>query len=250
MNKLTSVDGTTIAFDTTGDGPPAVIVEGAFCDRRTSAGLATHLADRYTVFAYDRRGRGDSTDGPQWSVQREVEDLAAVISAAGGAAAVYGMSSGAVLAVEAAAAGAGVTRLALYEPPPLLAGDLADHLAGLVAADRRGDAVEHFLTAAVRLPAEAVAHMRTLPVWAGLSAVAHTLVYDTTITADPTVLARAATLAVPTMVLAGADSPWFLHDSARAMAAAVPGAELCYLDGQTHDVDPAVLAPELAAFFR
>jgi pimeloyl-ACP methyl ester carboxylesterase len=248
MHKLTSADGTTIAFETTGDGPPVLIVEGAFCDRRTSAPLATRLADRFTVFSYDRRGRGDSGDSPQWSVEREVEDLAAVLGAAGGAAAVYGMSSGAVLAAEAAVAGAGVTRLALYEPP-VSAESMASELAELVSAGRRGDAVAHFLSTGPQVPAEIIAHMRTAPMWAGLEAVAHTLVYDTTITADPTMPTRASAVAVPTLVLTGADSPWFLHEWARTMATAVPAAELRYLDGQTHDVDPTVLAAELVVFF-
>lgn len=257
MDKTTSADGTTIAFDRTGDGPPVIIVEGAFCDRSTSAPMAALLAERFAVFAYDRRGRGDSADTAPYSVEREVEDLAALIEEAGGSAALYGMSSGAVLAIEAAASGLAVTRLALYEPP-LSTGDdqrartddLLAALTGLIAADRRGDAVELFLAKGVKVPSEVVAQMRTAPMWHGLEAIAHTLVYDATITSDASVLAeRASTVPAPTLVLDGAESPAFLREAVRAVADTIPGARHRSLAGQTHDVDPAVLAPVLTEFF-
>jgi pimeloyl-ACP methyl ester carboxylesterase len=249
MNKTTSKDGTTIAFDRTGDGPPVIIVEGAFCDRRTSAPLAARLAERFTVFAYDRRGRGDSGDTPPWSLERELEDLEAIIGEAGGSACVYGMSSGAVLGYEAAARGLNVTGRAMYEPQPIGGGGFLDELTELVSAGRRGDAVELFLTRGPQLPGEVIAQMRNAPMWAGLEAVAHTLVYDNTITSDAEVLSRAGKVTVPAMVIGGADSPWFLHDAVRAFAGAIPGARQEFLDGQTHQVDPAVLAPMLAEFF-
>ncbi|HEV2781098.1 MAG TPA: alpha/beta fold hydrolase [Actinophytocola sp.] len=251
MNKTTSKDGTTIAFDRIGDGPPVILVEGAFCDRRTSAPLAARLADRFTVFSYDRRGKGDSGDTQPWSIERELEDLDAIIAAAGGSACAYGMSSGAVLILEAAARGLGMEKLALYEPPASRehSGDMVTRLSALVSAGRRGDAVEHFLTHGPQIPAEVIAQMKTSPMWAGLEAIAHTLVYDNTIATDPTVLDRAASVAVPTLVLGGADSPVFLRDAVRSVAEAVPGARHRYLAGQTHQVDPAVLAVALAEFF-
>jgi pimeloyl-ACP methyl ester carboxylesterase len=254
MNKTTSRDGTTIAFDRTGDGPPVVIVEGAFCSRMTSAPLAAQLAARFTVFAYDRRGRVDSGDTAPYSVEREVEDLAAVIGEAGGSAAAYGMSSGAVLAMDAAASGLPITRLALYEPPVAIDGgksgaELLATVSERIAAGRRSDAVEAFLTA-TGMPAEIMAQMRRAPMWAGLESIAHTLPYDVTITADPEVLTdRAPAVAVPTLVIAGGDSPPYLRDSARAVADRVPGARHRILDGQTHAVDPAALAPLLVEFF-
>lgn len=255
MHKTTSRDGTTIAFETTGDGPPVIIVEGAMCDRRTSAPLAALLAEDFTVFSYDRRGKGDSGDTRPWAVRREIEDLEAIIAAAGGAARVYGMSSGAILALDATASGLGVTSLAMFEPPLDVSGDGTEtaefiaRLIELVSAGRRGDAVEHFLVSGPQLSADVIARMRQQPFWAGLEAVAHTLVYDNTIAADSTVLARAASVAVPALVMNGTESPDFLRDAARAVAAAVPGAEHRELDGQTHAVEVAVLAPVLAEFF-
>jgi pimeloyl-ACP methyl ester carboxylesterase len=256
MQKLTSRDGTTIAFDRVGQGEPVIIVEGAFCDRGTSAPLAAALASRFTVFSYDRRGRGDSGDTLPWSVEREVEDLEALIAEAGGSAFVYGMSSGAALGMEAAARGVAVRKLALYEPPLSpdgnreRSGDLVGTLSRLVAAGRRADAVSHFMTKAVAIPEEVVGQIRNSPMWAGLEAIAHTLVYDNTITGDGTLLTkRAGMVRVPTLVVNGGDCPEFLQASARAVTAAVPGARQRVLAGQTHEVDVEILAPVLVEFF-
>jgi pimeloyl-ACP methyl ester carboxylesterase len=253
MNKTTSQDGTTIAFDRTGDGPPAIIVEGAMCDRGTSAPLAALLAPRFTVYAYDRRGKGDSGDTAPWSVDRELEDLDAIIREAGAPASVYGMSSGAVLGLEAAARGLAISRLALYEPPlgpdGHHAGAMVAELTDLLAAGRRGDAVAHFMSRGPGMPAEVIAGMRTQPFWPRFEAIAHTLVYDNAIAADASVLGRAATVSVPTLVLGGAASPAFLRDAVRLVADAVPGAVERTLEGQTHEVDKAALAPVLIEFF-
>jgi pimeloyl-ACP methyl ester carboxylesterase len=254
MNKTTSRDGTTIAYDRVGDGPAVVIVEGAFCTRMTSAPLAALLADRFTVYAYDRRGRGDSGDTAPYTVEREVEDLAAIIGEAGGSAMVYGMSSGAVLGLEAAARGLPVTRLALYEPPVPLDGGtitagLLARLHELLAVGRRGDAAAAFLTV-TGVPDAYLAQMRNSPMWAGLESIAHTLPYDVAITGDPTVVSdRAAAVSVPTLVIAGGSSGPYLLDSARSVVEAVPGAEHRVLAGQTHAVDKSVLAPVLLEFF-
>jgi pimeloyl-ACP methyl ester carboxylesterase len=251
MNKTTSQDGTTIAFDRTGDGPPVIIVEGGLCDRRSSVPLAARLSGSYTVFAYDRRGKGDSGDTQPWSLDRELEDLDAIVAEAGGSAFVYGMSSGAVLALEAAARGLGVARLALYEPPVSTehTGGMVAELSALISAGRRGDALEHFMANGPQLPAEVIAQLRTTPMWASMEAIAHTLVYDNTIVTDPTVITRARAIGVPTLVLGGAASIEFLRDAVRLVADAVPAARHRLLDGQTHDPDPALLAPVLAEFF-
>src|SRR5256885_6744806 len=177
MEKVRSADGTLIAFERSGEGPAVIVVEGAFCDRGTSAPLAALLAPHFTVFAYDRRGRGDSGDTAPYAVARELQDLDAVIAAAGGSAFAYGMSSGAVLALEAAARGSAISKLALYEPP-LIPGrpDFAARLAELVAAGRKGAAAEYFMTEAVGIPGEVVAQIRQAPMWPGMERIAHTLV--------------------------------------------------------------------------
>ncbi len=182
MNNVGSRDGTTIGFDRSGEGPPIVLVGGAFNDRSTAAPLAAQLEPRFTVFTYDRRGRGGSGDTAPYAVDREIEDLEALIADAGGSASVYGLSSGGVLALEAAARGLPITRLVVFEPPFIVEGsrprppeDLALQLSELASSGRRGDAVELFITKAVGLPVEAVEQMRNAPMWPGLEEVAHTL---------------------------------------------------------------------------
>ena len=256
MEKATSSDGTTIAFDRLGDGPPVVLVCGGSTDRSANAALAARLAEQFTVFNLDRRGRGDSGDTPPYAVQREVEDIDAVIVAAGGSACLWGTSSGGVLALEAAASGSPVTRLALWEPPFSLdestrpPADTAKTYTDLVAAGRRGDAVEYFMSKVVGLPDAFVAQARNAPFWEAQEALAHTLAYDATIMADYTLpTERAATVTTPTLVIAGgADFPW-MREVAKELADAMPNAQARYLDGQGHNVDPAVLAPVLAEFF-
>jgi pimeloyl-ACP methyl ester carboxylesterase len=255
VHTVTSHDGTTIAYDRTGAGAPVVLVVGAFNDRGTGAPLAAALADRFTVFAYDRRGRGDSGDTMPYAVDREVEDLAAVVAAAGGSAAVFGYSSGAVLALKAAQLGLPITRLALYDTPLRLDGPgdgpadgagLAEELDELVSAGRRGEAVELFQTAAVGIPAEVVAKLRAAPFRPALEAMAHTTVYDVTITGDPAVPAGLAALPVPTLAIAGGDGPEWMVRTARAIAEAVPDGQYRILAGQTHDIVPAAVAPVLS----
>src|SRR5215831_12636189 len=160
MHETTSRDGTTIAFDRTGEGPPVILVVGAFNTRSTGAPLAAFLAPRFTVLSYDRRGRGASGDAAGYAVEREVEDLEALIEAAGGSASVFGYSSGAVLALAAAARGLPIAKLALYELPPAQAPEHAAELASLVAAGRRGDAVEYFQARVVGIPEPVVAQLR------------------------------------------------------------------------------------------
>jgi pimeloyl-ACP methyl ester carboxylesterase len=256
MGELQSGDGTRIAFDRVGDGPPVVLVDGALSHRTLGpmARLVDPLAASATVFRYDRRGRGQSGDTAPYAVAREVEDLAAVIDAAGGAAAVFGLSSGAALALEAAATGLPITRLALYEPPYSVEPDedpaYLARLHELIAAGRRGDAVEWFLSNA-GVPPEALAAMRTQPEWPAFEAVAPTLAYDHAVLGDGAVpRERAARITVPTLVANGAESPDFFARAAEAAAAAIPGAEHRVLEGQAWGrADLAALAPMLTAFF-
>ena len=263
MQKVLSKDGTPIAFDRWGQGPALILVSGALSHRAITpvAAQLAALLPRFTVFHYDRRGRGDSGDTPPYAVEREVEDLAAVIEAAGGSACVYGMSSGAVLALEAANRGLAITRLALYEPPfvvddsrPPLTEEYAQQLAGLIAAGRRGDTVEYFLTTAVGLPAAEVGPLRQAPVWPAFEAIAHTLAYDNAILGDtmagrPLPTGRWTAVTMPTLVIDGGASPVSMHRAAQALADILPNARRRTLEGQTHAVAPEALAPVLAAFF-
>jgi pimeloyl-ACP methyl ester carboxylesterase len=257
MRTVTSVDGTTIAFDQLGAGPPVILVSAAFNDRSGNlAPLAEALAPHFSVLNYDRRGRGESGDTQPYEVEREIEDLEALIAEAGRAAAVFGHSSGATLALRAAARGLPITKLALYEPPfvvdesrPLLAADFPERLAALIAEGRRGDAVELYQTEGVGIPEEVVVGMRQAPFRPALEAIAHTLVYDATIVGDlslPSELLRS--LATPTLVLDGEQSPPLLRNAARAVAQALPNGRQHTLAGQTHDVDPVATAAALEQF--
>ena len=252
MDSASSADGTMIAYERSGDGPPIILVGGAFNDRSTTRALATALASDFTAYSYDRRGRGDSGDSGPYAVQREIEDIAALIAAAGGAAYLYGLSSGAILAGYATAEGLPVTGLALVEPPFQIGSnggtkpELPERLTELVAAGRRGDAVELFLTAAVGLPAEAVAGMRGMPEWSWMEGLAHTLAYDTTVTGDGALpAARLGTITVPTVVVDSTGSPEWLREAAVATARAIPGATHRSLAGGFHEVPPERLAAEL-----
>jgi pimeloyl-ACP methyl ester carboxylesterase len=258
MPTVTSTDGTTIAYERTGSGPPLVLVDGAMCYRGAGpmGPLAALLSDTFTVYTYDRRGRGESSDTLPYAVAREVEDLQALIAQSGGEAHVYGISSGAALALATAAAGPGVTRLALYEPPFLAEveegarnKEYTERLRELLDAGRKGDAVALFMTH-VGLPAEAIAGIRAQPGWARMEAIAPTLAYDDEVLADGRVPRRvASTIRVPALVLSGAASPQRLQAAAQVTAEALPTADHRTLDGQTHDVAPDALAPVLIEFF-
>ncbi|MFF8288969.1 alpha/beta fold hydrolase [Streptomyces sp. NPDC016309] len=262
MEKVFSADGTAIAFERRGSGPVVVLVGGAFMTRGASAELAELLADRFTVLTYDRRGRGDSGDAPAYEVRREIEDLDALIGGPGGGSAmVFGMSSGAVLALEATAHGSAVSRLALYEPPfitddsrPPLPADYVDHLTELVAREAYGDAAAYFLTAAIALPDEAVAGMRQAPFWADMEAVARTLPYDGRIMGDtmsgrPLPVERWASVTVPVLVASGDAGAPHMEAGARELAAAGDNFTLRIFPGEEHSIDAQVLAPALAEFF-
>src|SRR5712691_4903736 len=191
MRKVISKDGTPIAFDQSGEGPPVILVVRAFNDLSTRAPLAAQLSEHFTVFNYDRRGRGASGDRTPYAIEREIEDLAALITEAGGSSSVFGYSSGAVLALKAAASGLAISRLALYEPPfpvddgfPKLARDVSARLTELISSGRRGEAVELFQTEMVGIPAEIVAQLRHAPFRPALETIAHTLVYEATLLSD------------------------------------------------------------------
>jgi len=257
VKKTPSKDGTLIAFDREGQGPAVVLVCGGSTDRMmANAPLAAQLAPHFTVFNYDRRGRGDSADTPPYAVEREVEDLDAIIREAGGSASVYGTSSGAALALIAAERGLAITKLALWEPPfmvddttPRPPADQAETYNRLVAAGRRGDAVEYFMTKVVGLPAEFAAQARNAPWWPGQEALAHTLAYDAIIMGDYSLpVERAASVTAPTVVIAGGASPAWLRSTARKLADTLPHSQYRMLEGQEHNVSPEAIAPVLVEF--
>lgn len=257
MFNVTSADGTRIAFDRSGDGPAIIFTGGAFNDRSTLAPLAALLAPQFTVISYDRRGRGDSGDTFPYAVQREIDDLDALITDAGGSAGVFGFSSGAILALLAAARGSAITKVAAYEPPYAIEGDtrpqppadLPDQLTALISAGRRGDAVALFQTY-IGLPAEVIAQLRNSPMWPALEGFAQSLVYEATITGDPLSVTELAAVPTPTLVLDGAETWPHLQMAARATAAAVPNARHHTLPGSpNHTIDPALAAPVLQELF-
>ena len=259
MNTITSTDGTKIAYDAQGEGPAVILVDGALSTRQGKRELAKLLAPRFTVYGYDRRGRVDSGDTRPYAVAREIEDLETLIDEAGGSACLYGHSSGGCLALEATAQlGGKVRKLAVYEAPydddPADRKPWATYIARLseaLADDRRGDAVALFM-GYVGMPDEQIAGMRQASFWAGLEAIAPTLAYDHTGILGPdraVPAARAARIPTPTLVMAGGAGAPFMRVTAETLSKAMPRAELRTLDGQTHDVDHAVLAPVLAEFF-
>jgi pimeloyl-ACP methyl ester carboxylesterase len=260
MNTVVSPDGTRIAFTRRGRGPAIIVVDGALCHRGLGPAeeLARRLADRFTVYTYDRRGRGESNDTPPYDVERELEDLEALVNEAGGSVALYGASSGAALALEAARRLPATTGLVLFEPPfvindirPLPA-DLWPGIDSAIAAGDRKQAVKLFLRA-VGVPGLVVAIMRWLPMWRRLEASADTLSYDGAIVknyqrGDSLPRNRWSSVTAPTLVLAGSKSPAWIHNSAQSLAAILPAATLRILAGQTHNVNPTVHAPIVTEF--
>lgn len=254
MSSVTSADGTAISYDRAGNGPPVILVLGAFNDRAAGAPLAACLTASLTVVNYDRRGRGASEDTLPYAVDREIDDLEALIGAAGGSASVFGYSSGAVLAMRAGARGLPITKLALYDPPFQVQGtspdywtEMARQIDDLVSAGRRGDAVELYQTKGVGIPPAVVAQLRQAPFWPALEATAHTLAYESLILACPPDLV--GSVGTPTLVIDGEASPDLIREAASAVADGLPNARRHTLPGQTHDLVPEVLAPLLEWFY-
>lgn len=262
---VTSKDGTKIAYDWLGDGPAVILVGGAFIHRGfpKPGQLAKLMSGEFTFINYDRRGRGESGQGSStYDVEREIEDLAAVIAAAGGSASLVGWSSGAVLVMRAVATGLPVERLVLFEPP-LLVDDSrvappADFLARLerrLADGRRGDTVKLYMTEGMGVPGAFVTMMRLTPNWKKLTAVAHTLPYDWQIVRDllsgtPPHASDWAAVSAPGLVLSGSKSPIQLRNAARALADVLPDAEHLELKGQSHNPSMKAHAPVLKAFLH
>jgi len=253
MELVRSADGTELALERAGAGSPLVVVAGGFGDRRWFADLDELVAPHLSVGRYDRRGRGDSGDAAAYAVDREIEDLAAVLDAVGGDAFVYGHSSGAALAILGAASGLPIRRLVVSEPPYRIDGGghahLRDEVAAAVAAGDRATGVKAVLRIAIEVPDDVVATAEEWPDWPEMLAIAHTLPYDLAIVGDGTIPAAVRDIAAPTLVLHGSESfPW-LGAGMRALAAAIPGASSKELVGQDHGLGPEAVAPEVLAFF-
>jgi pimeloyl-ACP methyl ester carboxylesterase len=269
MHTVTSLDGTTIAYDRYGDGdaPVVILVNGALGDRRLDrrfklmGALAEQLAPSYTAINYDRRGRGDSTEAGPFSVQREIEDIAALIADNGGRASLFGFSSGGALALRAAGAGIGVERVASYEAPFMVdpndrrpPADYGRRIDELIAAGDKSGAVKLFHRGAIGMPAPIVAAMRLMPMWKELEANAHTLRYDWealgehNMQGEPLRPDEWSSVTVPALVLYGAKSPSNLQHGSQALAEVLPNAQLAELAGISHRLKVDVVAPVLADF--
>ena len=259
MNTVISKDGTTIAYDKLGSGQPIILIDGALCYRSFGpmAKLAPLLAKHFTVYWYDRRGRGDSTDKKPYSVEREVEDLEALINNAGGSVYVAGLSSGAALGLRAVKSGLNISKLVMYEPPYVLGKksnqtppDHVGQLNALIASNRRSAAVKYFMVDMVGAPAIAAFIMRLLPMWKKFTTIAHTLPYDAAIMGDwsvPTEIVSAVT--IPTLIAGGEKSPATLRNAVQLISESLPNGTLRVLEGQSHNVNTEILASMLTEFF-
>src|SRR5579863_4635761 len=259
MATVTSKDGTRIAYTRSGSGYPVILVDGALCSRSFGPmpKLSPLMAEHFTVYMYDRRGRNESGDTKPYAMEREIEDIAALIEEAGGSAYVYGISSGAALALAASANGLNIPKLALYEPPFEVPGatggapkDMLTQLKTMVAEDRRGDAVKYFMKV-VGVPSFGIFVMTLLPIWKKLKAVAHTLPYDITILDGFAIPEdRAKAIKVPTLVAAGTKTSESIKRSVKRLSELIPDNQLKMLEGQTHNVSEKAIGPVLIEFFK
>lgn len=264
MDSVRSRDGTSIVYERRGSGPAVILVGGALDDGAENAPLAAELADRFTTYNFARRGRGASSDTEPYAVEREIEDIAALIAQAGGRAHLYGISSGGMFVLEAAAAGLPVDRLAVYDVPydtsdeaPERFREYRERLGAALADGRRGDALELFMRLAGSAEDE-IAMARSSPYWPAMETLAHTLAYDAALYGQPST-SRLRKVDQPTLVITGGGNggrrtgePYehFFESAAQAVAAAVPNAEHVTLTGQGHTVDPTAMATVLKGFFR
>lgn len=260
----TSKDGTKIAYSKTGNGEPLILVDGAFCHRKFGANekLPQHLSKHFTVYSYDRRGRGESGDTLPYTIEKEFQDLEAIIEIAGGTANVYGISSGAALALEAANKGTKIKKLALYEAPYItdssrkpFPNDYLETLIAYVQQGKNGKAVQYFMRTGIGLPAFVVWMMKLMPAWKPMKQLAHTLIYDTKILGDtgsgkPFDQNKWQNATMSTLVISGSKSAKWSQNSMKHLAEVLPNAKHQSLIGQTHLVKPEVIAQELINYFK
>jgi pimeloyl-ACP methyl ester carboxylesterase len=253
MYQVTSTDGTTLEVDRAGTGPAVVLVTGAFNTKESSKDLQAVLTDQFTVYEYDRRGRGQSGDTPPYEIARELEDLHAVIQSTGENAFVYGHSSGAIIALDAAASGVPMAKIVAYEPPllfehpPALA--TVEALQRLIDASD-GDGAAKLFMAGTGMAPEQIEWVSHAPFWPGMLGIAHTLPYDQALCVTGSASSDwLKAISVPVLALAGGTSASWAQEAAERIASVVDGAESRIVPGQNHAVDPAAVAPELRAFF-
>lgn len=259
MHTVTSRDGTTIAYDVYGEGEPIIMVEGAFCGRSfgPTAKLAADLGRQFRVYHYDRRARGDSSPSTDYNIERELEDLQAIIDVAGGKAGLVGFSSGACLAIEAAAAGLPLTALAFYEPPYMVGpkarkvpASFREDVQKLIATGRNGDAVAYFMTKLIGMPSIFLIPMKFSNMWPAISAQAPSLPFDMeAVNGFVAPEARMRAIQVPALAMHGSKTMPVLVDSTTLCARTIPGCAHLVLPGQTHEVKSEAIAPHLVDFF-
>jgi pimeloyl-ACP methyl ester carboxylesterase len=259
MNRTISKDGTGIAFNKTGAGPALILVDGAFCSSKFGpmVKLAPLLEKYFTVISYDRRARGESGDSKSYDVQREIEDIDALIDVAGGSAFLFSISSGAILAIRAAASGLNIPKLALFEPP--FVGDREGRrpanaeaeLKTMIAEKRPGDAVDFYLRKVMGLPVFITWILRLTPNWSKMKANAASLPYDAAVCGDFNIPKKiVGSVNVPVIVIDSTKSPKMLRDAVRAVTKLLPLGQQISVDGKIHDVPPKILAPILEKFYK
>lgn len=251
MGKVISRDGTHIDFDRSGEGPPLILTLGAFNDRTTGAPLASLLKSEFTVVNYDRRGRGRSGDTAPYAIEREIEDLDALIEEVGGSAFLFGYSSGCLLALHASIKGLSIPKLVLYEAP-VMGHDarLVPPLVDLVSTGRRGEAVEYFQSKFVGMPEQVVNQLRHAPFRPYLESIAHTTVYDATLVCEPPQASDLARITVPTLVITGTETHNTFRKANESLASSVSQGQYLCLEGQSHHLDAPVLAPLVRDFLQ
>ncbi|MRH90119.1 alpha/beta fold hydrolase [Nocardia sp. SYP-A9097] len=261
-STVISKDGTVIAYDKIGDGPAVLLVDGAFCHRAVgpSTPVAKELSDSYTVYTYDRRGRGESGDTQPYDPQCEIEDLASVAAEAGAPVSICAFSTGVPLVLEAVRRGLDVDKLGLYEFPLItddarkpVPADYHQHLRDLITAEKRGAAIKYFMHTGVGVPAPVAALFPLMPGWTKLKKTAHTLPYDNHFLADaldgnPIPSDRYTYITAPTTVFAGSKSPQWMRNGNTALAHAIPTAYYAELPGQTRQVKPRLFTSTLKNF--
>lgn len=257
MNTIISKDGTKIAYEKLGNGQAIILVSSAAADHKDADQLAEQLSKHFTVYNYDRRGRGESTDASEYAVEREIEDIEALIVEAGGKSLLFGSSSDGVLALEAATKlGDKITNLFLYEPPfiidnsrPRVPAEYVQNLNELIEEGRRSDAVEYFMSKALGIPAEYLDHMKADPSWKGMENLAHTLAYDGMIMEETQSGKPLPTnrwdVNVPTTIIVGENSEPYFHEAAKSLAELLPLAKYKVLSGQDHSA--VMMAPDVLA---